>query len=166
MPNNSGASEPVVVSFLLAAIAFVAVAACTDGEDKDPAHDDTGLDTEDTDTDTADSAVDDTADSGETGDTEPPTEATLAIQLEVDVGGLYANSTDGDARPISGSHSAEDLVLAYVDPGSWWVTAYGPDMVACNISEVVELAAGDRFDWTVTELPGTMTEESGCVLPE
>jgi hypothetical protein len=166
MPNNYKASEPVVVSFLLMAIAFVAVAACTDGKDKDPAHDDTGLDTEYTDTDTADSAVDDTADSGETGDTEPPTEATLAINLEVDVGGIYANSTEGDARPISGAHSAGDLVLAHVDPGSWRVTAYGPDMVACNISELVELAAGDHLDWTVSELPGTMSEESGCVLPE
>lgn len=84
----------------------------------------------------------------------------------MDVGGIYANSTEGGAGPISGSHASGGLVLTYVDPGHWWVTAYDAGMTACDMSEVAELAAGGRLDWTASAFPGTLTEDSGCVLPQ
>jgi hypothetical protein len=147
-----------LVLLLLAASSPVS---CTSGREKEG---DSSAPSADTggDTDSGGGATDsgDTS-GGETGEET----ALLVIRIEVDLGGLYAESEAGESRPIGGPYAAGTQGLAEVAPGSWWITAYDTGMTACNRSETAPLAAGDRLEWTVSDLPGTFDTAGYCILP-
>lgn len=152
------------VALLGLVMSFWLLAACTDAKgDSGGDTGDTGSSV-DTDSGTHDSGNSGGTDSGDTS-TAHGDEAALVTTLEIGVEGLYAESLEGGAQPIGGPYDAGGVSITYVEPGSWWVTAYSPDFAACNRSDTVVLAAGDRLAWTVSEMPGTFDADGYCVIP-
>lgn len=94
----------------------------------------------------------------------PPEDATLKINIAIDVGWISASSEEGETQSIGGPYYPDDILYSFVDPGTWWVTAYDADYIYCNVSETQTIGAGETLEWDLMALPGTTTKDGGCIF--
>jgi hypothetical protein len=92
-------------------------------------------------------------------------DATIAVNIKVEIAGAYAESVEG-GYAFMGSQDAGPIGIWHVEPGNWWVTAIADDLGIgrCDRSETVKLLAGDSFVWIVSDFPGVFDENGDCVL--
>ena len=102
-----------------------------------------------------------------TEDTAPPEpQVKLGLYTSIDLGGYSFQSTENVGISILLPVAADTQLVYPNKPGTWWPVVVSPDETACHQGEAALVNDGERYDWTVDELPGVFTAEGfTCVMP-